>query len=270
MAIPAPAPASTALITGASAGIGVEIARSLADRGWGVTLVARREQRLRELADAIRSESGVRAEAIAADLGLPEERERVAATIEELGLTVEVLVNNAGFGHSGPVHRADHERLVQMVRLNCEALLDLQALFTPGMADRGRGAVLNVASTAAFQPLPGTAAYAATKAFVLSLGEATHAELGRKGVTVTTLCPGPVKTEFATRAGIGASEERLPDLFWTPAEEVARQAVEGLEKGKRVVVPGLLNRATALTGLHSPRALTLPLTQRVWRRGTGD
>lgn len=268
MALPSPGPASTALISGASAGIGAEIARRLAARGWGVTLVARRERQLRELAAELAGEHGVRAEAIAADLGDGAGRELVATAVEELGLTVEVLVNNAGFGDSGSAHRADRERLLEMVRLNCEALVDLQGRYAPGMAERGRGAICNVASVAAFQPMPGTAAYGATKAFVLSFSEATHAELGRKGVTVTALCPGPVKTEFATAAGIGVAERRLPGFLWTPAEEVAREAVEGMEKGKRVVVPGLLNRATALTGQHSPRMLALPLTDRVWRRGT--
>ena len=153
-----------------------------------------------------------------------------------------------------------------MVRLNCEALIDLQARFTPGMVERRRGAVINVASTAAFQPIPGTAAYGATKAFVLSLSEATHAELGGAGVTVTALCPGPVKTEFADVAGVGEAEESLPGLFWTPVEEVARAAVEGAEKGRRVVVPGLLNRAGAITGRHSPRSIVLPVTKRIWRQ----
>jgi hypothetical protein len=151
-----------------------------------------------------------------------------------------------------------------MVRLNCEALLDLQARYAPAMAERGRGAILNVASTAAFQPMPGTATYAASKAFVLSLSEATHSELKGKGVTVTALCPGPVKTEFAEVAGIGGAEEQLPDLFWASPEEVAKAAVEGLEGGKRVVIPGVLNRAGAIGGQHAPRALALPLVKRIW------
>jgi short-subunit dehydrogenase len=132
------------------------------------------------------------------------------------------------------------------------------------MVERRRGAILNVASTAAFQPMPGTATYAASKAFVLSLSEATHSEVKGRGVTVTALCPGPVKTEFAEVAGIGGAEEQLPDLFWASAEEVAKAAVGGLEKGKRVVVPGVLNRATAIGGQHTPRALAIPLVKRAW------
>jgi short-subunit dehydrogenase len=269
VALPTPSEGSTALVTGSSSGIGVEIARQLAARGHGVTLVARREERLRELADELAAEHGVRAEVIAADLGDQSGRDLVASRIEELGLDVEVLVNNAGFGDTGPVNAADRERLVAMVELNCAALLDLQARYTPAMAERGRGAVINVASMASFQPIPWTATYAATKAFVLSLSEATHSELGGLGVTVTALCPGPVKTEFVEAAGVGGAEENLPGVFWTSVEDVARQAVEGAEKGKRVVVPGgLMNRAGALTGQHSPRMFALPLAKWLWRSST--
>ena len=266
MALPPPSESATALVTGASSGIGVEIARELARRGHGLTLVARREPRLRELATELSGAHGVGVEVIAADLGDDDERDRLETEIQGLGLAVEILVNNAGFGDSARLNQADRARVTSMVRLNCEALLDLQARFTPGMVERRRGAVINVASTAAFQPIPGTAAYGATKAFVLSLSEATHAELGGAGVTVTALCPGPVKTEFADVAGVGEAEESLPGLFWTPVEEVARAAVEGAEKGRRVVVPGLLNRAGAITGRHSPRSIVLPVTKRIWRQ----
>ena len=266
MALPQPSEASTALITGASSGIGAEIARELARRGHGVTLVARREGRLRELAGEIARSSAVRAEVIAADLGDPVERGRVAAAVSALGLEVEILVNNAGFGDSGKLSRSDRQRLVAMVELNCAALLDMQARFSRGMADRGRGAIINVASTAAFQPIPGTATYAATKAFVLSLSEATSSELKGDGVTVTALCPGPVKTEFVRVAGVDGAEKRLPGVFWTDVGEVARSAVDGADRGKRVVVPGLINRASALSGQHSPRMLALPLVKRLWRQ----
>lgn len=265
MALPEPSATSTALITGASSGIGEAIARQLAERGWGVTLVARREDRLRALADELAAAHGVRAEPIGADLGTAAGRAALSEGVAALGLDVEILVNNAGFGGSGKVHSSDPDRLAEMVRLNCEALVELQARFTPGMAERGRGAVINVASMAAFQPIPGTATYAATKAFVLSLSEATHSELGGKGVAVTAVCPGPVKTEFAASAGIGGANEKLPDLLWTDVEQVARDAIDGAESGSRVVVPGLMNRAGTLLGRYSPRALALPLVKRVWR-----
>jgi uncharacterized protein len=268
VALPTPAESSTALVTGASSGIGAEIARELARRGHGVTLVARRTERLRELADELGERHGVRAEAIASDLADPSGRDRLAGRVDELGLEVEVLVNNAGFGGSGPLARADRERIVAMVRLNCEAVVDLQARYSAAMAERGRGAVINVASTAAFQPLPGSATYAATKAFVLSLSEATHAELRAKGVTITAVCPGPVKTEFAAVAGVGEAERALPGVFWTSVEVVARQAIDGAAKGRRVVVPGMMNRAGALAGQHTPRMLALPIVKNVWRRAT--
>jgi short-subunit dehydrogenase len=264
MSLPAPQDSSTALVTGASSGIGAAIARELASRGHNVVVVARREERLRELASELTDEHGVRAEVVSADLGDAAARDRLIADVDELGLDVEILVNNAGYGDNAWVNTADRERLLAMVRLNCEALLDLQARYSAGMVARGRGAILNVASTAAFQPMPGTATYAASKAFVLSLSEATHSEVKGRGVTVTALCPGPVKTEFAEVAGIGGAEEQLPDLFWTSPEEIAKAAVGGLERGKRVVIPGVLNRATAIGGQHTPRALAIPLVKRAW------
>jgi uncharacterized protein len=268
VALPEPSPTSTALVTGASSGIGAEIARELAKRGHGVTLVARRLDRLQELAAELSSDHGVRAETIGADLVDAAGRDDLEAHVDELGLDVAALVNNAGFGGGGKLARADREYLVRMVRLNCEAVVDLQGRYLPAMAARGSGAIINVASTAAFQPLPGTAVYAATKAFVLSLSEAAHAELRGTGVSVTALCPGPVKTEFVEVARLDAAEENLPDMFWTPVETVAREAVEGAEKAKRVVVPGVMNRAGALTGQHAPRALALPLVKRIWSRAT--
>jgi hypothetical protein len=126
--------------------------------------------------------------------------------------------------------------------------------------------VINIASTAAFQPIPGTSTYAATKAFVLSLSEAVHEELKGTGVTLTAVCPGPVRTEFMQVAGIEQAEEQLPGVFWMSSEAVAKAAVEATESGKRAIVPGLINRATALTGQHSPRMLVLPLAKRLWRR----
>jgi len=266
VALPEPSESATALVTGASAGIGEAIARELASRGHGVTLVARREERLRMLAGELSERHGVRAEAIAADLGDAAARDRLAERIGGLGLEVEILVNNAGFGGSANLTDSDRERLVAMLRVNCEALLDLQARYLPAMVERGRGAVINIASTAAFQPIPGTATYAATKAFVLSLSEAVHQELKGTGVTLTAVCPGPVKTEFTRAAGIEQASEQLPDVFWMASEAVAKAAVDGAENGKRVIVPGLLNRAGALTGQHTPRVLALPIVKRIWRQ----
>jgi short-subunit dehydrogenase len=262
LALPPPSPASTALITGASSGIGMALAREFARRGQGVTLVARREDRLRELAEEL--DNGVRAEAIACDLADPAERDRLQNEIEANGCAVEVLVNNAGFGGGEEFAATDADLLTNMVAVNVAAVTDLATRFLPGMVERGRGALLNVASTAAFQPMPGSANYAATKAYVLSLSEALHSELKEDGVTVTALCPGPVKTEFTKVAGIEGSEESTPEFLWMTAEQVAADALRGLESGKRVVVPGVLNRAGAIGGQHAPRALALPLVKRIW------
>jgi uncharacterized protein len=264
VALPQPSASTTALVTGASSGIGSAIARALAARGHGVTLVARREERLRELAAEL--SGGIRAEVIGCDLADPDARDRLAGEIESRGLLVEVLVNNAGFGSYGNFVEADREREVEMVRLNVEAVVDLEARYLPAMVGQGRGAVINIASTSAFQPLPGSATYAASKAFVLSHGDALHAELKGTGVTVTSICPGPVRTEFVERAGMGGAEENTPGAVWMSAQDVAEQALEAADKGRRVIVPGLLNQAGAFVGQHAPRALVLPFTKRLWRQ----
>ena len=258
MALPPPSPDTTCVVTGASSGIGAELARELSRRGHRVTLVARREERLRALA----AELGEGADVHAADMADPNAREGLADALVARGTEVALLINNAGFGTSGPFVKGDRSRELEMVRTNVEAVVDLCALFMPAMARRGAGAVLNVASTAAFQPVPMQAAYAATKAFVLSFTESLHAELSGTGVAATALCPGPVKTEFADVAEIPGTDA-LPGVFWTSAEEVARTGIEGLERGKRVVIPGAVNRVGALGGHHAPRGLVLRLTSRV-------
>jgi short-subunit dehydrogenase len=259
MALPPPSPDSTCVITGASSGIGADIARELAGRGLGVTLVARREERLRELA----AELGGRTEVHACDITDEAARKRLAGDLAERGVAVDVLVNNAGFSTSGPFWKSDPEREVALVRTNVEAVVALCAAFLPGMVERGRGAVLNVASTASFQPLPMQASYAASKAFVLSFTDALHAELAGTGVTATALCPGPVKTEFVEVANLQGTEDSMPGFLWSTPEEVAKAAVKGMERGKRVVIPGALNRAGALGGQHAPRSLILRLAKRI-------
>ena len=268
MPLPPPSESSTALVTGASSGIGEAIAHELASRGHGVAIVARREERLRALAADLSKQHGVRAEPLIADLADPQARDRVSESLEELGLDVDVLVNNAGYGSGLDFVDEDPEKLLGMVRLNCETLLDFQARYLPRMVERGRGGVMNIASTASFQPIPGNATYAATKAFVLSLGEAVHEELRGTGVTLTTICPGPVRTEFPEVAGIQDSADKLPDLFWMSAEDLAKSAVDALDNGKRAVVPGMINRAGSLVGAHSPRAVALRIARQAWRRAT--
>jgi hypothetical protein len=261
MPLPSPKENTTALVTGASSGIGAEIARELARRGHGVTLVARREDRLKALADELVVAHKIRAEVLAADLTDAESRGDLPSQIETRGLTVDILVNNAGFSTMGPVQRADRAAELAMVRTDVEAVVDLCTLFVAGMVTRQHGAILNTASTAAFQPLPGQAGYGASKAFVLSYGRALGAELRGTGVTVTTLCPGPVETGFAETAGLTEAEasESLPKVMWLPAADVAKAAVEGLANGRPVVIPGAANRAAASLAHLAPKALILPI-----------
>ncbi len=264
MSLPAAGPDRTCLVTGASSGIGAEIARLLAGRGHGVTLVARREERLRELAGELEAVHRVRVVVLPTDLADEDARAALVPAIADLGLTVEVLVNNAGSTTIGPVRASDPAREINMLRTNVEAPVHLCSLFVPAMADRGRGAVLNVASTAAFQPLPGQAGYGGTKAFLLSYSNALRAELAKTGVTVTTLCPGPVETGFGEAAGLTADEssDSLPKFMWVDAGDVARAAIEGADAGKRVVIPGAANKVGALAGHLAPRAVLLPIIAR--------
>ena len=265
MGLPEPSVSSTALVTGASSGIGAAIAGELAERCFSLILVARREERLVTLAIELSSEHDIEVEVITCDLGQEAERDRLESEIGGRGRPVEVLVNNAGFGHQADFARSPRERMIEMVHLNVEAVVDLTSRFLPSMVERGRGSVINIASTGAFQPLPGSAVYGASKAFVLSFSEAIRTELRGSGVSVTAVCPGPVRTEFMTVAEVPGVEDRTPGIVWTAAEDVAKQAVEGAEHDKRVVVPGLLNRAGALAGQHAPRAVALPLIGRIWR-----
>ena len=264
MALPIPKENTTAIVTGSSSGIGAEISRQLARRGHGVTLVARREDRLKELADELAQTHRVRTEVIAADLTDAHSRADLPAQVEARGLTVDILVNNAGFTTMGPVHKADRSAELAMIRTDVEAVVDLCTLFVRGMVTRRRGALLNTASTAAFQPLPGQAGYGASKAFVLSYSRALGAELRGTGVTVTALCPGPVETGFAEVAGITDEEagESLPKFMWVPVADVARAAVDGLASGRPVVIPGAANRAAAGLAHLTPKALILPLLAR--------
>jgi uncharacterized protein len=264
MALPTPAPDRTAVVTGASSGIGREIAKQLAQRGQGLTLVARREDRLKALADELTGAHGVRVEVVAADLTDQVARERIAGEVADRGLAAQVLVNNAGLSTVGPVHGSDVAAELAMIRTDVEAVAHLSSLFLPGMVERGAGAVLNVASTAAFQPMPGQAGYAASKAFVLSYSQAVRAEVKGTGVSVTVLCPGPVDTEFAESAGFEGTEAEvaLPRFMWLSAEAVATAAVDGLDRGRAVVIPGVANHLGALGGRFAPRSVLLPIIAR--------
>jgi short-subunit dehydrogenase len=253
-------------VTGASSGIGRELARGLAERGHGVTLVARRHDRLEQLAAELSERHSVRAEAIAADLAVPSERDSLAAEIERRGLTVETLVNNAGFGIYMPFADSDRQRELQQVRLLVEAVVDLDARYVPGMVERGRGAVLNMASTAGFQPLPGNGTYSASKSFVLFHSEALHEEVRGHGVTVTAVCPGPVETEFM-EVSEPLFEKRLPGFLHTDAKRVAEDSLKAVDAGKRTVVPGGAAIRTAFAPTRvAPSAIALPVARLLMSR----
>ena len=267
-AVPLPPPAadSTALVTGASSGIGEALARALAERGHGVTLVARREDRLTALAQELSAAHGIRAEVVAADLSDAAQRDRVAAEVESRGLTVEVLVNNAGFGIYDPFASSDRARELEQVRLLVEAVVDFDARYVPGMVERGRGAVINLASTAGFQPLPGNGTYAASKSFVLLHSESLSEEVRPHGVTVTAVCPGPVPTEFQEHAK-PAFTDRMPKLVWVGAARVARDTLRAVDRGKRTVIPGgPVVRMFFGPNRMAPAGLALPVARRIMSR----
>lgn len=269
VSLPKPTPSSAALVTGASAGIGSEIAKLLAARGHNLVLVARRKERLVALAGELSEQHGVRAETIACDLGKAAPRGRLPGQIDELGLSVEILVNNAGFATGGAFYEADPERELEQIRVLVEAPVVLARMFSPAMVQRGRGGILNVASTAGMQPMPYSAGYSAAKAYVLTFSEALHQELRGHGVTVTALAPGPVETDFWQIAGwetsSGKSFERAVPGTLISSEHAARAGVEGLDHGERVVVPGLPMRVSMLASRYIPHALKLPALERFMR-----
>jgi uncharacterized protein len=251
MSLPPAENGAAALVTGASSGIGEALARQLAERGFRVALVARNEQKLQALA----AETG--GEVFVCDLADAAARDRLAADIESRGLQVEVLVNNAGFGVYKDFAESDRDRELEQARVNVEAVVDLTHRFLPGMIERGRGAVINTASTAAFQPIPGNAGYAAAKAYVLALSEALHEETRRTGVTVTALCPGPVHSGFQEASGAEEFAKTLPKPMWREPDAVARAALRAADRGKRLVVPGAPNRISGAMARFSPRPVLL-------------
>ena len=233
-------------------------------------LVARRKPRLVQLAEKLSDEHGVRVEAISCDLAKPAARGRLPGKIEELGLDVEILVNNAGFATNGAFHESDPERELEQVRVLVEAPVALTSAFAPAMVRRGHGGILNVASTAAMQPLPYSAGYSAAKAYVLTFSEAIHQELRGHGVAVTALCPGPVSTDFWQISGWEVQggktfESAVPKQAWISPQDAARAGVEGLEAGRRVVVPGLQMRAAMQAARYLPHAVKLPVLERIMR-----
>ncbi len=271
MSLPEPTAKTAALVTGASAGIGAEIARELARRGHGLVLVARRKDKLDELAAELREEFDVDAVGVGCDLANAASRKRLPARIAALKLAISVLVNNAGFATGGPFAESDPDRELDQVRVLVEAPVALTSAFVPGMVARGSGAILNVASTAGMQPMPYSAGYSAAKAYVLAFSEALHHELRGAGVTVTALAPGPVSTEFWDVAGWevqggGSFESAVPRPLWVTPQDTAKAGIRGLEHGQRVVIPGATTRAAMLASAYVPHAFKLPAIEWAMRR----
>jgi hypothetical protein len=248
------------LITGASAGIGYELAKHFADARHRLALVARRGDRLQELSDDIVARGGERPIVIVCDLQRFDACEVIAQTLETEQVEVEYLINNAGFGLFGEASDLDRTEQLAMTDLNVRALTDLCLGFA-GQLIRNRGGILNVASLAGFLPGPRMAVYYATKAYVLSFSEALHAELGAKGVRVTVLCPGPVPTEFQGRAGITPGFDSA--VLNMSAEQVARLGFDGLMAGKRLVLPGLGMKVIPFLLRFVPRGVVLSLVSRI-------
>jgi short-subunit dehydrogenase len=270
LSLPKPSSSSAALVTGASAGIGECIARELAARGHNLVLVARRKDRLEKLARELAAQHGIRAETVSCDLSKAASRGRLPGRVETLGLAVEILVNNAGFATNGPFHESDPARELEQVRVLVESVVALSSAFIPGMVERGRGAVLNVSSTAGLQPLPYSSGYSAAKAYVLTFSEALHQELGRHGVTVTVLAPGPVTTDFWEISGWQVTggqtfEHAVPRPAWITPEQAARAGINGLAAGQRVVVPHLALRNALRAAEYLPHAVKLPIIERFMR-----
>jgi hypothetical protein len=265
MTLPEPSPDSIALVTGASSGIGEQFARQLVEMGYRVALVARREDRLAALAEELGG--GDRAVAISADLAVPEQRDRLAARIEELGAHVEVLVNNAGYGIYQPFAEAGREAELKQVRVLVEAVVDLMARYLPGMKQRGRGTIINMSSTAGFQPLPYNGSYSAAKAYTLYLSEAVHAEAKERGVTVTAVAPGPVPSGFQEASDASYFADKLPKFVFVPPERVARDALRAAAKGQISVIPGGPQVGAAFApNRRLPRWLVLPVSKRLMAR----
>ncbi|MET8427537.1 SDR family oxidoreductase [Nocardia sp. NPDC004860] len=264
MSLPTPTPTSRAVVTGASSGIGVALAEELARLGHSLLLVARREDRLRELADRLGARHGIEAEIRAVDLSERGERSKLC---DELACRdIAVLCNNAGFATYGDLASASPAREHQQVELNSVAVHDLTLAVLPAMVERGAGAILITGSTAGNQPGPGNATYAATKAFANTLAESLHSELAGTGVTCTLLAPGPVRTEYTEVAEVPNLDKLVPGPLWVSAEQAAREAISGLAAGRRRVVPGAFAKVQTVGGQYAPRALIGPILRTVYRK----
>ena len=252
---------SATLITGASSGLGSEFARLFAADNHDLVLTARRKDRLETLASEVSRKFGVTCHAIEADLQQPDAPAMIARKIQELHLHVDHLVNNAGFGYVGDFASSNKQQDLGMIEVNVTALVHLTKLFIGSMKHKGFGRILNIGSTAGFQPGPYMTTYYATKAFVNSFSEALAFELQGSGVTVTLSCPGPTATEFGERSGV--DKKPLFKMGTATSESVARQAYEACIRGDRRVIHGMLNKVGAVTAGFTPNALLLRMVERI-------
>lgn len=237
------------LISGASSGIGAEFARQLASRGAKLVLVARRQDRLDQLATELASQHGTESQVVCLDLTEPNAISQLQTSTVEV--PVELLINNAGFGHYGDFHEMDRKRAVKMMQLNTQAVVELAHAFLPNMLERKSGAIINVASTSAFQAIPYMSLYSATKAFVLHFSEGLWAETRKKGVTIQALCPGFTKTEFFDSASLPQSVA----FGTTTVQQVVSDSLNKLGKGKQYTVPGWINYVLAMSNRLVTRRL---------------
>lgn len=255
----------TALITGASGGIGYELVKLFARDGYNLVLVARSEDKLRGMEKSLEKRFGIKVEVLAKDLSLPDAPQEIYEELGSKGVTVDVLVNNAGFTVFGLFHETPMQKELELMQVNIVALTHLTKLFLPPMISRGQGKILNLASTAAFQPGPLMAVYYASKAYVLSFSEAIANELADTGVTVTALCPGPTETGFQKRGNMEDSRlvsgRKIMD-----ARTVARTGYRGLMAGQTVVIPGLVNWAFAQSVRFTPRKVVTGMVRRLQGR----
>ncbi len=248
--------AETALITGASSGIGEEFARQLAARGHDLILVARRKDRLEQLAEQVPTTAHV------IDCDLASEAAKLPSKVEKLGIDVDLLVNNAGFGMRGHFADLDADREAEMVRLNCEAVVTLTHAFLPAMVERGRGGVITVASTAGMQPLPYETTYGASKAFAINFMEALSMELRGTGVRALVVNPGPVKTEWQSVAGYDENTRIMPGMI--DAQRCVSDSLRAYDRGKRSVIPGSLF-PWVMRSTVAPKPIKLRVTERIYR-----
>lgn len=254
----------TVLITGASSGIGEALAREFAGRSWGLVLVARRTEKLEALASTLKAEFGTPCHVIGLDLTKNNAARILFDEVSSRNLTIDCLVNNAGRGDFGAFDSRDWKRDEETIQLNVTVLTSLCHLFSGPMLERGSGNILNIASVAGFIPGPNLAVYHATKAYVLSLSRALHAELSSRGVTVTASCPGPTQSEFFDHPGT-EDIKALELVRFMPAKQVAEEAVDATLQGKSVVVHGWLNKTAVESARLVPTRLLAPLVKQFMR-----